>query len=217
VANVSYAMPGPQNGRNSYFGPEIYTYSFSPTIGTLYRIRAFNSAGEGPYSNVVSLNSPPLDWTQLSWGQNGFPDVYQSGVGVVSFTPLNSMSNQFENDCSSVDDVANSAYSENQATISYTGPAKNCNLHLVVSGSPDATAFRWGTIFVSDNSGNLLGLNLVGLANGTYDYPFTIPDTGGNPDIITVDVTQIYTNSNANLTGTESAFASNLTGTFSNV
>jgi len=222
--NCSLSYPGPQNGRSSYLGPDIDTYTFSPSVGTFYRMLAENAGGFSVPSNIVSLPPlPALDWTQLSWGQNGFPDVYNSGVGTSSFTPLNSLGNEFTNDCSTVDDPTNTAYSENQATVAYTGGALNCNLHLVVSGTSNAAGFRYGTLtVVSAFAGHLININFAiyavgGMLNGTYDFPFTIPDTGGNADTITVDVTQIFTGSNPLLTGTESSITSNLDGTFSNV
>lgn len=51
--NVSYDMPGPQNGRNSYSGPELYDYSSSFAASTYFRVRALNSAGESSPSNIV--------------------------------------------------------------------------------------------------------------------------------------------------------------------
>lgn len=185
TVNVSYDMPGPQNGRNSYSGPELYDYSSSFASATYFRVRAINSAGEGAPSNIVSWSAPGLDWTQLLWGQDGFPEIQVYGTGSVVLTPNTGASDSeiLAFDVEGFDDFGNVA--QQVATLAYNGPAINCKLTLNISGGATTDIqgqIRVGTgaIFGPDD-GSFVNQLLPGLANGTYDYPFTIPDTGGSP------------------------------------
>jgi hypothetical protein len=56
VVNSDYLLSGMLNGSPSYASPEIARLSFSPVALTLYRVRAFNSAGISDASNPMVLN-----------------------------------------------------------------------------------------------------------------------------------------------------------------
>jgi hypothetical protein len=60
AVNTTYEQLGSQNGRNAYMGPEVTTYNFTPSTTCLYRVQAFNSAGPGAYSNIISYSIPAV-------------------------------------------------------------------------------------------------------------------------------------------------------------
>jgi len=73
----------------------------------------------------------------------------------------------------------------NTATLNYNGTGCNCNCNIGIANSGGAVGA--GTIsIVSDISGLLLNETWAVLGVGTFDIPFTIPDTGGFPSVITV-------------------------------
>jgi hypothetical protein len=92
--NVDCALVGTMNELNLYSGPSIITYPFSPTVDVLYRVRAFNSAGDGPPSNTVTLiaeesSSPPpvvTGYQIRNYATDVMPGIYHFGYAGIPGT-----------------------------------------------------------------------------------------------------------------------------------
>lgn len=121
----------------------------------------------------------PFDWANLVWSQSS---------GQNSFTP------GFSGDhwsCSAHTDigffVVNGAIWNGQMT--YNGPAVSANLHVTWLGTGTTAS---GYVQVSAPGFVLseqFAINpIFEHAFGTYDFPFTIPDTAGGLVLITVQV-----------------------------
>jgi hypothetical protein len=87
--------------------------------------------------------------------------------------------------------VSNGNYTGNGT---YNGPAANCNLHIVASGTagvdPGASHFNvdiyFGGVLVAHA---YISIDItIFLGPGTYDIPFIMPDTGGVDMAVEVDV-----------------------------
>jgi hypothetical protein len=223
AVNTTFDMIGLVNGRNAYLGPDVFNYSFSPALHTLYRVRAFNLAGPGPASNVVELPEPPpppaLNWSNLLWDADWFRLLSPGGLPwnpqygeTASFVPQGSASNTFTIQAT-VPEALGGVLAEQQGHLSYNGPAVNCNLHYTLSGS---TSLDEGddVQMVITGTGGLSSLHIeldLDVAHpGTFDFPFTIPDTGGVASTIIVDI-------EAGNSGNQDPWTVTLTGTLSNI
>lgn len=157
---------------------------------------------------IISVPCP--DWTTTLWP---LPALGSSGAGSSDFTPSLAAGNNFTGFALAPDPPGgDSAFAQSiSGTIAgYAGAACNCNLHLIVGKSGGAV----GTITIIINFVAVLTVNLTLYGPGitTTDYPFTIPDSGGVPYDIHVDV-QIQ----APLTGGPGVCSIDIDGTLTNV
>lgn len=118
-----------------------------------------------------------VDWSNLLWD-----DAAVSGtIPPDTFTPSNATGDTFTFSTAV-------AQSSNAANITYNGPACNCNLHITIATSGDLTQII-GMVFMTKMAPPFNQLFYVDFrignpnyyAAGTYDIPFTLPDSGGTP------------------------------------
>lgn len=183
------------------------TISGTPTTAqsNLFTVKVTDFGGATCTADItLTINGAALDWSQLLW-QNAFTGA--GGGGNASFTPSLITSPSF--DClSNSPAIGSSAASQNVATLSYKGPAVNCNLHIVMNRSGGGP--QNGGIQVFTPVLNLFFANNT-VANGPHDFPFTVPDTGGATITIQVVVNTQTVVDVGNPTSVE------VSGTFSNV
>lgn len=123
-----------------------------------------------------------VNWANLLWG---VPFIGTFGAGTASFSPNSVASASFDGIVDApVTFFPNpdQAVYQNLASVVYNGPACNCNLHLVTT-TIGPVGNLCANIIVG---GGILSVDLNNVAAGTYDYPFTIPDTGGVPATINI-------------------------------
>jgi hypothetical protein len=142
----------------------------------------------GTFSNI-SVSGP--NWSGLNWNQIASCIPYalvQNGAGTASFTPITGLSNSFTAFADEPNCMTDQATSQNGAMLIYNGPALNCNLRLVLSKIGAFGRFTNGVqvgVDIVDSSCNVLSsplaldLDPAVFYTGTFDFPFTIPDTGG--------------------------------------
>lgn len=127
------------------------------------------------------------DWATTLWP---VPIISVGGFGAAVFVPNSAPGATFTGSVIAPDTTTDSASLTVQyGTITgYNGPACNCNLHIVISfkaGSPVAGVnITYGPMSIPALSLPNLGL----LADGSYDYPFSLPAAGGTPYDIHVEV-----------------------------
>lgn len=122
------------------------------------------------------------DWSTLTWGT---PLVLVVGSAVASFIPDSIASDSFSSSSSAPNPLGgDAALGYNVATLSYNGAACNCNLHVDLTNSGDTTC-TCAQINIDWVTGTAFN-DLYGLATGSYDFPFSLPDTGGSPITVTV-------------------------------
>lgn len=150
--------------------------------------------------------APAIDWNTLNWYQP-FTDLIGPGSGTQTLDPSVNPTQQanfnFEATASTtIDFFPTISTAANEASLTYNGGAVNCNLH-VTNGDAD-----WSVIIFGDNFGPVNCSNTPGIS----DWPFTVPDTGGNPITITVQAS-----ATANASMIASPQTARVTGVFSNV
>ena len=111
------------------------------------------------------------------------------GSGSSSFTPDNATGDEFVAIAGAPSPPGDTAFASSVSAVitGYNGPACNCNLHLdfIKIGSPvGSITITYGPSFLVALSIPLLG----SLVTGAYDYPFSIPSSGGTPYNIYVAV-----------------------------
>lgn len=154
---------------------EIQSFTVSVTDGVLTCFRQLSIT-------VEPLAQDCPDWNaELLWG---IASVTDQGLSVSLFIPNGVTSNNpsFFINCPAVNPSQSTLF--NTGTLSYTGTGCNCNLHIDIV-DPGVVGAGWISID-SDISGNLTFNQWAVLGPGSFDIPFTIPDTGGNPSVITV-------------------------------
>lgn len=130
---------------------------------------------------ITQSNCP--DFSTLSWGLGYFEASVGGGTESI-FPGAAGVSSSFN---AAVDGnvFAGGASCRNAgSTANYIGPACNCNLHINVTAN--VGALTASVTVTSAHAGALVTKNEVDLTVGIHDYPFTVPDTGGLPDSITV-------------------------------
>ncbi len=138
---------------------------------------------------VASAKILPNRWGQLAWGT---PFISATGTGTASFTPSGATGASFDAAASGLDDFfgvfpgSGGGGAENTGTLSYRGNALCCNLHLVCDKD---TIDSCAGVSVQGINGLYVGQSFnYNEAGGTLDLPFTIPDTQGQTDTISVYV-----------------------------
>src|SRR5260370_3923187 len=138
---------------------------------------------------VASAKILPNRWGQLAWGT---PFISATGTGTASFTPSGATGASFDAAASGLDDFfgvfpgSGGGGAENTGTLSYRGNALCCNLHLVCDKD---TIDSCAGVSVQGINGLYVGHSFnYNEAGGTLDLPFTIPDTQGQTDTISVYV-----------------------------
>jgi hypothetical protein len=181
-------------------------------------------ANDAILHNKLKFISLSLDL--LSWNRPAscIPyDLVLQNAGTASFTPITGLSNSFTAFADVPDCMNDQAYAANGAMLTYNGPAANCNLRLdlfKIGGSGRLTnggvAVR---VAIVDSTCTVLSIPLnlfldpAVYYTGTFDFPFTIPDTGGSP--ITIS---LWVQCGNNFSGSTSEHLQNtFTGTFSNI
>jgi hypothetical protein len=157
-----------------------FTFTVTLTDGVLSCSKEFSI-------NVAEASSCP-DWeNDLIWG---VAFIGPSGTGFATFSP-DSAAGDVITTASGGTGFGNGGAAQNTATLSYAGGPCNCNLHieLVVVGPP---AVSCGTIQIF---GDLIlpsvNADIHLLPSGSYDFPFTVLDSGGIPsDIFVTGFTQ---------------------------
>ncbi len=159
----------------------------------------------------IAAASDCPDWANLLWGT---ATVDQVG-GVAFFAPQNAISDTFASNCS-IDNVPGSFVgTDNTGAIPYNGPGCNCNLQFDISYIPSPAADPNDTVqyqIVSALFG-LIATAGLGSVTGIVDIPFSLQDTLGADDTITVRVI----GSIANNFGGEPARSQIFSGNVSNV
>ncbi len=154
---------------------ETASFTIKVTSGAQCCTKAFDL-------EVVAAGDCP-DWNaELLWGVATMND---QGTSVSLMLPSSVTSNNpsiFIN-CPAINPSQSDDF--NTATLNYNGTGCNCNCNIGIANSGGVIGA--GTIsIVSDISGLLLNETWAVLGVGTFDIPFTIPDTGGFPSVITV-------------------------------
>jgi hypothetical protein len=175
---------------------------------------------------TVTINGPPAicpDWTQLLWQ---VPLVQGINGGTASFSPDSVVSDNFS---AMVDSPAGGSVvfpiqgdAQNFATLDYNGPGCNCNLHLHVSNVsgllPEADVTITFNLFVigmaSVMSAGPIPPDIFPLVDGDYDWPFTVPSTGGATQSFNIEV---LVRSNPSGIACPTLEHLEITGTFSNL
>lgn len=188
--------------------------SLNTTTGTLFGTPPEDA--EGPYTFTITITNGTdtcekeftldfaaacPDWSLIPWDN---PNVSATGGASASFTPISSPSDTFESD-TSIGGIE-SAVADNEGTFQYNGPGCNCNLHIEAS----ITGSNLWVSFVVLQDGNFR-LNDIVSTGGSYDFPFTITDTGGSPH----DIRVVVGNSMDWTNGTPASRS--VTGQFTNV
>lgn len=139
-----------------------------------------------PYAGSAPTACPiiNIDWTQLLWV-------------VVSEVPCGGSVWSWDQNGTQADfqrlGLSNGTFSchatwETSASLTYSGPAQNSNLHLHQESSHGV--FAWGmTVTVTVNGTPVLSVSPSGPPDVDTDYPFTVPDTGGASWVVAVDIT----------------------------
>lgn len=134
---------------------------------------------------AINTECPCPDWTTTAWP---VPFVGTAGAGIGLFIPNNAPGDTFT--AAAVAPGAGdsaSVASQNGTIADYHGPGCNCNLHLTISGTSGSPTGTLNIIPVPPSVA-LLTVDLGALADGDYDYPFVLPDSGGTPYAIHVEV-----------------------------
>lgn len=138
---------------------------------------------------TVTIKAPCADWSQLLWGassiQTDFGHVTNNGTG--SFTPNNAASASFHGHCDSPDAFfgTDEVLVTNTATLSYNGPACNCKLNAALTefSTNNELVELFSNVEVKQGATTLIAFSNPGV------NLFTLLDTGGVPQVITITVT----------------------------
>lgn len=123
------------------------------------------------------------DWSLLLWG---VPAIATQDGGTASMSPDSIQSEAFSFHTSCTAAPFSEGQAENSGTIPYNGVGCDCNIHLEVLATGGVTA---GTLeVVSALFGLIISQPWDSLSNGSNDIPFSIPDTLGNNDTITINL-----------------------------
>lgn len=127
-----------------------------------------------------------VDWTQLLWN---VPFISSANAGTSTFTPSGTTGAVFDAESTCPDSFAGDQGSnQGVATLIYNNAGCNCNLHLVLTLGADQTHECGQVLIGTTPGGNLVTVNFNSHAAGTFDFPFTLPDTLGLNRTITVIV-----------------------------
>jgi hypothetical protein len=152
----------------------------------------FTDAEGGTCQQDMSITIAPIVsgcsvFSNLVWTQNLLiapaTEVFSGGDGTVS------SSGTCTNDDSAI--IGHGSYIGNGT---YNGPASNCNLHIVASGTagvdPGASYLNVEIYFDGASVAHAyIYIDVtIFLGPGTYDIPFSMPDTGGVDVAVEVDV-----------------------------
>lgn len=126
-----------------------------------------------------------MDWNTLPWGTTFTAFV---GAGFGGFTPDNATGSVFSIIAGAPNGFVDKASVQNTALIMYSGPACNCNLEIVLSRVGDKSRLCGG-VFMTIGLSLLLNIDMITIvADGTYNYPFALPDCTVTPKAIHVIV-----------------------------
>lgn len=162
----------------------------TPTLATTQTFTVAITDATGFVCNQsVTLSSIKCgpDWTTISWAVQIFNDAPTSTFSGDHFSVA----------ASGVSSVGAGSPSNAVATgtINYKGPAFNGNFHLVMAGNTvgnfsDTTvgASMQAPGLVLNTAASNLPTILFPNGPGTYDVPFTVPDTGGATVLITITI-----------------------------
>jgi hypothetical protein len=85
------------------------------------------------------------------------------------------------------------------SAITYNGASCNCNASVTIDKNVTDGGLSISDFYIAvwdiTNSVNLLFETLDTLANGVYSYPFTLPDTGGSPILVKLQIVNALTGS----------------------
>jgi hypothetical protein len=159
---------------------------------------------------IVPAPSTKPDWTQLFWTLSDFKHL---GTGSVTAIPVNSASDSFNLSAAVPTFPSAGASVADNGALTYNGPACNCNVHVTLSRTGN-DIYSFGYIRVYVNFVLVLSADFNPLGAGVYDYPFTLPDTGGVPAAI-----QFSVSCNAPFVYSNASYATSirLVGTISNL
>ncbi len=124
------------------------------------------------------------------------PEINTTNGGTASIVPVSGLSNTFTSKTdlplgSSNPDayVQNGNYPGPYASLNYKGGSLNCNLHISVSRSASNADSMSGYVQIYTNSSGFIQFlfaDISGSPDGEYDFPFTVPDTGGQTWLISL-------------------------------
>lgn len=191
------------------------TISGTPTTAGDYSFDVvLTDANGGECTQTVSISVSSLcpDWeNDLVWPVAGGGTT---GAGTRSFTPSGvTGGDNFVASVSATTIPPDGASAFNfgggiWGYLPYSGPACNCNLHLIFSKVGSVAGQI--TIVEEKTSLAVLSVPFNTTANGTYDFPFSVPDSAGTPYHIRVEIT-------LQVTGGSGPKSISVDGTFSNV
>ena len=142
-----------------------------PTGATLREIETLLWCQYAGGAGGAPPNPPSFSFANLVW--NNPPDSVENAASQNTFTGgvvTLSCTQQNNFDYSAIDNT------NTNTPISYTGPAVSCNLNLVMTN----TAVQYpgsGSITVTVAGVVLNIVSVMPSADGTYNYPFTIPQS----------------------------------------
>lgn len=137
---------------------------------------------------LEAVNAACPDWAaNLNWGiPFGAPP--QDG-GVATFSPSGVASDTFLTFLSVTGLFDSQAAINNIALMDYDKGGCNCNLHINLINTIVGGPFNTAQIVISTiNTGLLLGIDLINSPSGSYDFPFSLPNTGGILDQVIIQV-----------------------------
>jgi hypothetical protein len=155
--------------------------SGTPTVSGPFNFTVQVSGDEGTcgkaFSLTVTVATDCPDWSALVWGP---PTIFTegSGAGALVFAGGDTVIMNCQSPLTGANEDASV---DVDGTVTYNGPGCNCNLHiqLVFNGNPGVGDVGANVLITSDETGFIFLVDAAALGNGTFDVPFTIPDTVG--------------------------------------
>ncbi len=129
----------------------------------------------------VAVASDCPDWNTLLWG---VPIIGTLGASTAFFAPDSLAADGFSANVVSPG-VGDACAAQNTGQLVYGGSGCNCNINIAINR---INSNLGGVAVFGSNSGLLLNVNWNTLVTGVYDIPFTLPDTLGVPETISVIV-----------------------------
>lgn len=153
------------------------------TTAAMFTVQVTDATGIGCVTDIIMTpgGCPGPDWSSIVWGP--FQGVFDAPTGTF-------VGGDFSYAAAGTS-VAIS-HANITGTVSYNGPAANCNLNL--SAAAAGASLNAGSVTVQIAAlGFSAGIGQIPFGGnqppGTYDFPFAVPDTGGVPLNISIVVT----------------------------
>ncbi len=135
---------------------------------------------------TVTAAAPCIDWTTLLWAVPFTGGTFGGGAG---FVPNAIASDSFAANATAPG-PSGTAACQNTATVTYNGPDCFCKCDFTL-GRLGLESDNGAAIFVSIPAVpiiTILNATSIPITDGFHSVPFTVPDTGGIPKVITITV-----------------------------